>query len=921
MSENTEQIVEAVGRLEQGGADARDWVDRVRGGSASVANQADSLIELTRRARLAARRIGGSMHRRNCVGVFGPSQAGKSYLVSALAKRKDAPLVLDFAGTELDFLKQVNPAGDRESTGLVSRFTKHAGHTDPEYPVELRLLSETDLVKILANSFLSDFDTNNMDVELPDEDAIRETVRELEGGVKMGSTQVAHLDEIELFDLGEYFRQNFRSRIGQLDRAGYWDAIIRIGGRLPVRLRAKLFALLWGNLQPFTDMFVMLATALESIGNPKEARAGLNSLTPREAGSPPEPSTIIDVTILKRLGTDRDTGDTIAVKPVSDGADGQPVQMPRATMCALTAEVKLVIKEAPWPFMDHTDLLDFPGARSRLKLRNLGSGGGGGEDDEDGSPRELFLRGKIAYLFQRYTAEIELTSMLLCMPPSNQEVKDLAGMVRSWIEATHGATSKARSRIQNALFLVLTKVDQNFEVTGGETAESRKGKWDRRLFASFLELYGRDEWVEDWDGSPFDNSVFVRNPNIKQVHLMDYADETALIESGISTDSSELITELTDAFHGSALVAKHFADREGVWDAMMTPNDGGVEYLVGRLSEVLDPGLKQRQGSERLFEMVERLDDALRVFHHGDGEQAREERDKRIQEVRRALLGALRQQDYRGFAHLVSALGLPEGDARGVFYNVAAMREEDLALSDNDTSGSKADDDPWAADDDPWAAEDTAAGDATPPASTRRRERADIFAEQAVGHWQNRMNRLLQDPAELRLIGAPAELVGEIVKDLRIGADRLELTTRIADAVREETVSAGARWEDAADRAVRIAAYEINDFVGYLGTGRLAQDERPGFPEAPREPKRRIFTMPDADPAKISIGNSRDPLESNFFVDWGVAWRELGLSNVSHDSGREISEEDNRELGRIIAMIDVSDALRTASVGAGTESD
>lgn len=908
---NSNDIVDAVARLEQGGADARIWIDRVRGASASVANQADGLIELTRRARLAARRIGGSMHRRNCVGVFGPSQAGKSYLVSALAKRKDSPLFLEFGGAHLDFLKEVNPAGDRESTGLVSRFTKHAGSPDPDFPVELRLLSETDLVKIFANSFLSDFDTNNMDVDLPDEEAIREIVRELEGNVKVGANPAPHLDEIELFDLGEYFRQNFRSRIGQLDRAGYWDAVIRIGGRLPTRQRARLFALLWGNLEPFTDMFIMLATALESLGNAKEARAGLNSLAPREAGSPPEPSTIIDVTILKRLGTDRDAGDTIAVRPATDA--GQAIQMPRATMCALTAEVKLVIQEAPWPFMEHTDLLDFPGARSRLKLRNLGAGTG--DEDEDGSPRELFLRGKIAYLFQRYTAEIELTSMLLCMPPSNQEVKDLSGMVRSWIEATHGATPKARARIQNALFLVLTKVDQNFEETGGETAESRKGKWDRRLFASFLELYGRDEWVEDWNGSPFDNSVFVRNPNIKQKHLMDYSDESSLAEAGPAAASAGLISELNSAFHSSALAGKHFADRDGVWNAMMTPNDGGVEYLVGRLSEVLDPGLKQRQGSERLLEMVDRLDDALRVFHHGDGEQAREERDKRIQETRRALLASIRQQDYRGFAHMVSGLGVSEGDVRGVFFNVAAMREEEFNEVADAGSGGATDDDPWAAEDDPWAAEDTPEDVAEMSVPARRRERADIFAEQAVGHWHNRMNRLLQDSTHLRLIGVPVEVVGEIIKDLRIGADRLSLVNRIADAVREETLTAGARWEDAADRAVRIASFEINDFIGYMGFGRVEMAQRPGFPEAPREPKRQIFGMPDPNPSNIGIGGSRAPIEADFFVDWGVAWRQLGLSNVSHDSGREISEEDNRELGRIIAMIDVSDSLRTAGVG------
>ena len=37
--------------------------------------------------------------------------------------------------------------------------------------------------------------------------------------------------------------------------------------------------------------------------------------------------------------------------------------------------------------------------------------------------RNMLLRGKIAYLFQRYTEERELTCMLLCMPPLPAEVR------------------------------------------------------------------------------------------------------------------------------------------------------------------------------------------------------------------------------------------------------------------------------------------------------------------------------------------------------------------------------------------------------------------------------------------------------------------------------------------------------------------
>lgn len=910
---STEQITEAVSRLEQGGAAARDWVEKVRIDSSSVANQAESLVEYTRRARLSARRIGGSLHRRNCVGVFGPSQAGKSYLVSALAKRKDAPLLLDFAGQSLDFLKEINPAGGKESTGLVSRFTRHKSPLDAKYPVELRLLSETDLVKIISNSFLSDFDPSTTEIEQPDDDAIRQTVRELEADAGVNAKAAAHLDEIELFDLGEYFRQSFPNRIRDLNRAGYWDAIIRIGGRLPLSGRAKLFALLWGNLDAFTSLFTLLAGALEKIGNPDEVHAELGCLTPRLAGTPPQANTIIDVAVLGRLGMPEDANDTIRLKPVNLGDASATAELPRATLCALTAEVKLVMQDAPWPFMDHTDLLDFPGARSRLKLRNLNPVADDADDDRNAGPRKLFLRGKIAFLFQRYTAELELTSMLLCMPPGNQEVKDLTGMVREWIAMTHGSTPAARKRILNGLFLVLTKFDDDFTKKGGEDAVSISQKWDTRLHASFLELYGDSDWAQDWDGSPFDNTVFLRNPNIEQVHLMAYENRDQLLEAGPAPDSASMIADFRESFEQSLAVQRHIRDRGAVWDAAMTPNDGGVAYLVERLSGALDPGLKRRQGSERLIEAVERLEDALRAFHHGDGDEARDERDKRIQETRRVLLAAIRTQDYRGFARLLDALSLPEGDARGVFYNVAAMREEDLNPVAAEPAETAADDDPWATGDDPWAADDGVEETDVQP-ERRRRERSDIFAEQAVGHWVNRMSRLQQDQARLSAIGIPAEIADEIIKDLRIGADRLDISGRIAEAVRSETMTAGARWEDAVDRAVRIASFEINDFISYLGFGGLELEERPGFPEAPREPKRRIFSMPEADPSEISIGESRAAIEAIFFVDWGVALRNLGLSNVSHDSGREISDEDNRELGRIIETIDVADALR--AVGA-----
>ena len=142
----------------------------------SVANEAHGLTNARASAENLARKLRGAAGRRNCVGVFGPSQAGKSYLVSVLARRPTEPLTADFAGAHKDFLPRSirRATGNRPAWSPASPRTRAAA--TPIIPVELRLLSETDLVKILANSFFSDFDPNNMTFKLPDEAAIREAL-------------------------------------------------------------------------------------------------------------------------------------------------------------------------------------------------------------------------------------------------------------------------------------------------------------------------------------------------------------------------------------------------------------------------------------------------------------------------------------------------------------------------------------------------------------------------------------------------------------------------------------------------------------------------------------------------------------------------------------------------------------------------
>lgn len=890
-----ENLRTAITDLDQGAMQARSWVDEVRQSSASVAQQSDSIVDAGRMARLACRRYAQAAARNNCVGVFGPSQAGKSYLVSALARPQDGRLEIQMGDRKLDFLREINPPGDRESTGLVTRFTSKPTPTDPDFPVSIRLLTETDVIKILANSFFLDFDPNNMTLPPVEDEDVRTAVAAAASAPK--SETADHLDEIALFDLTLYFKANFRSRIGAFDRSGYWDAVIAHAGRLSLRDRAAFLSLLWGRVEAFTDLYIHLAEALGSVGFAKDAQAAIASLTPREAGTPPEPNTIIDVAVLKRMRTPRDAADQVALKPMTDGAAGGETTLPRATLTALIAEVSLTMAAQPWPFFEHADLLDFPGARSRLKLLKLPDA----EDEQADQVRELFLRGKIAYLFQRYTDELELTSMLLCMPPSVAEVKDLASMVKGWIGATHGASPERRKTVRNALFAVLTKHDLEFVEKGGEDDDSRMGKWDRRLHASLLELYGKDGWLDDWDGKPFDNTYFLRNPGMKQVHLMQYADEGQLLEAA-PVDNTSFQT-YRRAFMESDLAAKHFRDRDAVWNAALQPNDGGVEYLVEQLAATLDPDLKLNQAKERLLEAAASLAAPLRGLYHAEGDEAMQARDAALVALRRSLHAAFQKDGLKDFAHFRRAMMVETADVRGAFLNVAAMREDQLEAKTEAASAPAAAEDPWA--DDPWAADTAPADAAEPTAPRQKRGRPEVFAERLLNLWSGKLRRFQQDEQALATLGLGHESAGQVIDELLVGAERLGLAGDVANIVRDETRSASVRWPDVADRVTEAAAMRLNDFVAFLGFDAAEVSALPGFPEAPQEPQRKIFASTLTQGADIQLGAAPDMLARTAFMDWGVALRAFGKANVGHAGGRDITEAQNRMLGEALAQIEI----------------
>ncbi|MDB5486989.1 MAG: conserved virulence factor protein [Reyranella sp.] len=862
------------------------WLKNAAEQSPTVAQQAPSLVSELQKVRNQSRKLARAARRRMCVGVFGPSQAGKSYLVSILASRDGRPLQARFADKTYDFLREINPPGNRESTGLVTRFGLGLSDGSAEFPVRVRLLTQTDIVKILGNSFLLDFDHQKAEFVGPDGAAIRKRLSELRA--KAQPELVGDLESDDVLDVIEYFDTFFAGVTAEL-RTDYWREAIDLAPRLSGHDRARLWSVLWYDFQPFTDLYLTLYDGLQKLSHAPEALLGMDALIPRE-------KSIVDVLTLDRLGADAD--DPLLVRPKkADGRSSPDASLPRSLVCALTAELNVAIDEKPWDFFDHTDLLDFPGARSRLKLANLDDVAKTKGVAEGANPlRELLLRGKVAYLFQRYSAERELSAILLCIPDGNQEVRDLSDMMTAWIDQTIGATPADRAKQKNALFLVLTKMDREFEQKAGETEESRRLRWGARLGNSLVNNF-RGEWPLNWNGRPFDNSFWLRNPTVIDERLMDYDGGR---EVGIADSFAQRAGELRRHFVENEDVRRHFADPVRAWDEAFRANDGGVAHLVKSLIPVCDPAIKRAQVRGQLDVQLRRLVDRLAGFHSASDGDARTKKRDLIHTVLRGLANVIQQQL---FGELVAGLQIADTALREIYFRISTARPSDEGAGKNGK--------PPAAAQSTGAAVDIGAifadvfgeepGRAAPPSGVLE-DRAERFAREAAEYWLENMRRVGADEKALSHYGVDRQHLGWLIDELIVGAHRLKLIDQLSHEVRALENAANAKWEEIAERQVRTASSALNGYVSALGFDKLPLDQRPGLP--PNAPLRRVFEQPAMTVDGIpQLSENPAPIYADYCKDWMRAFLQLAMDNVGYEGGREITPEQNDRLGAILRTV------------------
>jgi len=837
-----------------------------------IGRDRDSIARAVNRAQLHARRLEKAALRPMCVGVFGPSQAGKSYLVEVLARPANGPLRARFEGLEpVDFLSQINPIGEKEATGLVTRFTVRPATVPAPagFPVRLRLLSEFDVIKILGNTFFFDGDQTKETVPTP------EIFAETFNGLARRASQSSGLSEDDVMDLQEYFQKHFAGSLLIDALGGFWIKARELAPKLDLEGRAELFSFLWGCHAPFTALYKELARAVVALGRPDEAFCPIAALVPREGS-------ILDVATLAGLG--QKTTDVLEVRT----AQGAAATLPRALVTALTAELRIECTERPRPFFDETDLLDFPGARSRQKIHLQGFFA-----EKADALKEMFLRGKVAYLFDRYVGEQELTCMLLCIRPSNQEVVTLPDMVDEWIKSTHGRTPEARAGQRNLLFFVLTWFDTHFVDKAGDAQHEPGLRFRNRMEASLLGFFGKAHgWPRKWTpDAPFKNCYWFRNPNYPAESIIRYDGRR---EAEFLPEKRERIAELRQGFLGLEEAHNHFLDPARAFDEALNLNDGGISYLAENLEKVVRPELKLQQIAARVEDLSGDIRRLLGRFYVSlDIEKRLEERRTAADAVFDELEGAVHGGK---FGTLLRSLLIDPTDLNDALYATlhggAGKPQAAAAAVAPASAPAPARAAPRVLR--PRAAARTNGGDGA--AAPNDGDREVVLARAALDNWIERLRLVPENDPLLRHVGVTSKVAKDIVDELLGLARRIKLDEQIAADLR--TFLAFDKLEQSSVKAALVAASRINRLVGDLGFGRAPLDQRPAIDEGTN--RRPVFDGRGMAFDGSGIGPMPKLFAEAYATDWFHAFDRVVEDNAKSEQGVTVDLVQNQRLKAIL---------------------
>lgn len=619
----------------------------------------DQLSLNVKHARRLVRKMKNSIDSKPVFALFGASQVGKSYLVKNLLSIKGAPLEINLGNNSYDFLKDINPPGvGAESTGVVTRFSIDHSYHDQLYPVRIKLLDAKDILLIICDSFFSDIKKLDNYTSL---EIFKKFCESLETRYKAKPNCQTILIEDDILDVQDYFNRNFSRYhyiVDTINTSNYWLRLGSLITKIPCNEWVDTFSILWNKNSYLSDLFSKLINELAEIKFTSIIYAKKESVLRGE-------DEILDVKRLKEMNTNKKKISII-------DKNNEKYELNLCYLSALSAELTLSVPNEVAEhknFLKNTDLLDFPGARSRLGLTL-------DKISEENIP-DMYLRGKIAYLFNKYSSEYEINNLLFCQNDKQLEVNEIPFLLNDWISNNIGKDSDDREKsIQelpvSPLFVVFTFFNnQLIYDSTNDYKEDISYKWDTR-FNRFFEqeiVTSSHNWHTNWTNKNpiFKNFYLLRDFKYSNDAFSGFEDSGE--ELSINSDRVAYFGKLKNSFLTHPFVIKHFDQPENSWENSATPNNDGSGVIINNLEPAANNYIKTYNYMTQLSENKKKLELQLKKYYHSDNLF-----EKRVAAIKKAYdlqieLNHIFGKDPLLFSEFLTSILLSESELYNYFHD------------------------------------------------------------------------------------------------------------------------------------------------------------------------------------------------------------------------------------------------------------
>jgi hypothetical protein len=525
--------------------------------------------------------------------------------------RKGQPFVIKNKDNEYDFLKDINPPGvGAESTGVVTRFTVDSSTKYEDFPIKVKLLSPKDLLIIILDSFFLDLKKIKAFLDRKELDLHVKSFESIYSNAKQNI-----LTEFDVLEIKEYFDNHLSKHtilFEGLNETRFFERIGKIIDGFDSSEWANIFEVLWNKNEHLTVLFQKLIYNLEILNFDSAAYLGFHEVL-RGQGE------ILDVKRLKELN---DSTKQTTIKK----ENGEEIRINLSLITALTSELifsipKELIEDKD--FLKNSDLLDFPGARSRLAIQ---------VEDIDGELiPDMLLRGKVSYLFNKYSDDFNINNLLFCTNDKQLDVNEIPSLLYNWITKNIGSNSNERSSSLKEskvppLFVVFTffnnqlKFDTTNDFEYIEDYKKLDYKWDtrfNRFFKNEIVTQTKD-WHTDWtkEQGNFKNFYLLRDFKYSTDSFDGF--EEIGYELHLKEERIPFLEKLKDSFVNFEFVKNHFESPINSWEDAATLNNDGSELIIRNLSEVSNNLSKTNHYINKINNLITDIKNDLNKHLHTD---------------------------------------------------------------------------------------------------------------------------------------------------------------------------------------------------------------------------------------------------------------------------------------------------------------